>query len=136
MKTKGIGTHRDLHHCRNVVRRPDDFRGANSGRAPPGKPVKVGVVVATPVFPPGAIQQWIWEAVVPLLRPLKITETSMVFATASMMTSAEPVPVDRVAGFSLAPLSDASKVRVAATGLGALGLLGWRRKRKAAALAA
>ena len=69
---------------------------------PLGKSVKVGVVVATPVFPFGATQQWIWAAVLGDVRPLKLKSTRIVCKTVSMVTSAKPVPDDAVGEFSLA----------------------------------
>src|ERR1035437_3185539 len=72
---------------------------------PDGKPVKVGVVVATPAVPRSgtAVQQWMCEAVSELSRPVNVTSTSMVFTTWSIVTVANPVPVDRLGGDSLEP---------------------------------
>src|ERR1700704_55892 len=83
---------------------------------PVGKPGNNGVVVATPaVLTPGtAVQQWMCEAVVVPVRPLKETCTCIVLPTVSKSTSANPVPSEVLGGTSLAPLRLAKKlIRVA-----------------------
>ena len=71
-----------------------------------GKPVKDGVVVATPAVPVSgsAVQQCMCDAVVVPSKSLNDTWTSIVFATVSMVTNAEPVPGDVFGGDSLGPL--------------------------------
>jgi hypothetical protein len=61
---------------------------------PSGNPVNVGIVVATPVLLGGATQQWMCEAVVGVLKPLKFTSTVIKFVVVSQVTNAVPVPVD------------------------------------------
>src|SRR5207302_8928117 len=73
-----------------------------------GYPATVGVVVASMTLafaPGGASQQWMWAAVLPLVRALKVPETPIVFAAGSTMTIAVPAPVEVVGGFSFAPAS-------------------------------
>jgi len=65
---------------------------------------KVGVVVATPVLPNGAMQQWMCDAVVPATKPVKFTCRVSRCAAGSVMMNALPMPGDGLAGFSEAPL--------------------------------
>src|SRR4051812_47009360 len=84
---------------------------------PSGKPEKVGSCVATPavgVTAIGETQQWMCEAVVVPVRPLKVTETVMVCAASSQRTVAVPVPGEPLGGNSLAPLSVVVNVKMAA----------------------
>src|SRR5437868_13051295 len=71
---------------------------------PSGKPVNVGVVVATPTLPGGAMQQWICDAVVPEVNAENVAMICNVCAAVSMITVVEPVPLDAVGGFSFAAL--------------------------------
>src|SRR5690349_11109760 len=70
---------------------------------PSGKPTKLGVVVATPAFPGGEMQQCICEAVVAAPSPENTTSTESKCVDESYVTIALPVPGDPVGGFSLAP---------------------------------
>src|SRR6476646_4070811 len=73
---------------------------------PSGKPVNVGVVVATPAVPvPGSVvQQWMCEAVVKPVRPLKLTCTRIKLVTLSKWIWANPVPSEILGGDSFGPL--------------------------------
>jgi hypothetical protein len=64
-------------------------------------------VVATPAVPvSGAlVQQWIWEAVTPAVRLLKLSCTRIVNWSKSMVTIAVPVPVESFGGASVWPSS-------------------------------
>src|SRR5262245_13978124 len=88
---------------------------------PPGNPVNVGVVVATPALPGGATQQWMCAAVLLDVNPLNTTLTVIMFVTVFQVITADPVPFDwGCGGFSLSALSPgatgpvAMKVRVSA----------------------
>jgi hypothetical protein len=70
--------------------------------------------VATPALPPGGIQQWMCDAVVPASKPLNSTLTAKVWAVVSNTTVACPVPGDPVDGDSFAPVRSATNVVVAA----------------------
>src|SRR3954454_20877816 len=70
---------------------------------PRGKPVKLGVVVATPAVPGGATQQWMCEAVVGALRPLNTALTCSWWVVVSSETVDDPTPGDELTGFSFAP---------------------------------
>ena len=70
---------------------------------PSGKPVKVGVVVATPALAGGATQQWICDADVGPDKPENVTEMLRVCAAVPRVTLAKPVPPERTLGFSFAP---------------------------------
>jgi hypothetical protein len=62
--------------------------------------------VATPAVPtpPAEVQQRMCEAVVEPTRPEKVTSTIMVCATASMVTTANPVAGDAFGGDSAGSL--------------------------------
>src|SRR4051812_14177111 len=70
------------------------------------------MVVATLAVPANGtvVQQWIWEAVVVPVKPLKLTCTRIVFAAKSKVTVAEPVPREVLGGLSLGPDRFATKV--------------------------
>jgi hypothetical protein len=60
---------------------------------PSGRPEKVGVIVATPAVPVGVVtQQWMCEAVVPVVRPLNVSWTRSVCPVVSTVTAATPMP--------------------------------------------
>jgi hypothetical protein len=59
-----------------------------------GNPVNVGTVVATPALLGGAAQQWMCEAVVPVVKPLNVTSTLIRFVVVSQVTNAVPVPAE------------------------------------------
>src|SRR5205814_7950935 len=73
-----------------------------------------GVVVATMIFalaPGVASQQWMCEAEVGAVKPLKVTSTRIVFSAGSIITKAVPVPVEWFRGlFSFALFKSASNV--------------------------
>jgi hypothetical protein len=74
---------------------------------PSGKPENDGVCVATPAVPvPGeAVQQWMWDAVVPAVNPENVSDTIFnVFAVVSITITAEPVPGDPFGGDSPGPV--------------------------------
>src|SRR5262245_35991486 len=72
---------------------------------PPGKPVNVGVVVATPALAGAVGQQWMCAAMLGVVRPAKSTMTVMVLVVVSQNTVVVPVAVDSgCAGLSLSPL--------------------------------
>src|SRR5262249_17282168 len=78
---------------------------------PPGNPVNVGVVVATPAVPaPGtAVQQWMCDAVFGPRSPENVTKTWKRWDTGpSQLTSAKPVAGDPFGGNSFGPVSVAS----------------------------
>ena len=52
------------------------------------------MVDATPAVPGAATQQWICEAVVPVVRPPKITLTVIMLVVVSHVTTAVPVPAE------------------------------------------
>ena len=72
---------------------------------PDGKPAKVGSVVATPAVPEkgAAVAACMWLAVTPATSPEKVACTLIVFATASIVTMAFPIPGELLAGTSAAP---------------------------------
>jgi len=72
---------------------------------PDGKPGKVGVVVATPAVPEPAtaVAAWICDAVTPAMSPEKVACTLIVFAIASIVIIALPVPGELLAGTSAGP---------------------------------
>jgi hypothetical protein len=70
---------------------------------PRGKPGNVGTAVATPAFTPTPAQQWMWEAVVLPVKPVKVTFTVIILP--SMVTTAKPLPREEFAGTSFVPLS-------------------------------
>src|SRR5437868_12104240 len=78
---------------------------------PSGKPGNVGVVVATPALPGWGTQQWMCDAVVPVVRPLKVTLTVIWFVMVFHVTVAFPVPSDAAGGISLLPFSAAVKTK-------------------------
>jgi hypothetical protein len=49
------------------------------------------------------VGEWICDAVVPAVKPLKVTSTNNVFATLSVVTVAKPVPGDMFGGDSAGP---------------------------------
>ena len=61
---------------------------------PSGNPANVGVVVATPAEIPKGVQQWMCDAVVPLVRPLNVTSTASRLSGTSTVTRATPVAVE------------------------------------------
>ena len=68
---------------------------------------KVGVIVATPAVPVGVVtQQWMCEAVVPVVRPLNVSWTRSVCAVVSTVTAATPTPGEAMGGFSFGPDSE------------------------------
>ena len=72
---------------------------------PPGKPVNVGVVVATPVLPGAAVKQWMCAAVFGVVSPVNVTVTVIVFAVVSQITTPVPLPLDcGCGGFSFCGL--------------------------------
>ena len=72
---------------------------------PSGKPVKEGVVVATPAVPvlATAVAAWICAADVVPPRPLNTTFIAMVFNVVSMVTVPLPTPSEAFAGDSFGP---------------------------------
>src|SRR5262245_56085949 len=76
---------------------------------PVGNPANLGTVVATIALAGGTAQQWMCEAVVPELRPLKAMSTVISLVAVFHVTDAVPVPGVSTAGFSLAPLKSAVK---------------------------
>jgi hypothetical protein len=56
--------------------------------------MKVGTVVATPAFAGAAAQQWMCEAVVPVVKSLNVASTVIRLVVVSHVTNAVPVPVE------------------------------------------
>ena len=79
------------------------------------------MVVATIAVPVNGVvvQQWMWEAVVPLVSPEKSTTTRIEWAAMSKSTSAKPVPGELFGGLSLGPLRDAVNTSGTACAAGA-----------------
>src|SRR5262245_4589869 len=97
---------------------------------PTGKPVNLGVVVATPAFTGGTAQQWMCAAVVPVVRPAKTTSTVIWLVAVSHVTIAFPLPDEATGGFSLLGLRAAVNTTTVSlqpatepTGVQLLGLL-------------
>ena len=60
------------------------------------------------------MQQWMCDAVVPVVKPLNVTSTNNVFATLSVITIADPVPGDPFGGDSPGPVRLAEYVIIVA----------------------
>ena len=66
-------------------------------------PIDRAATIAVPVKG-AAVAAWMCEAVVPVVRPKKLTCTRMVLSTSSIVTIAFPVPGETLGGDSFGPL--------------------------------
>ena len=82
---------------------------------PSGKPVKLGVVVATPAVPVNGdvVQQCRCDAMLPVVSPEKLMSSVIVFAVVSNTTEPLPIPGEVFGGLSAGPLSATVYVMVA-----------------------